>query len=80
MRLAKLNRRRRFARSASTRETMFSASSHPGSPTREPSGLVIRQVCTSPQIEKRLAIGPNVPAISGNATPVNHHNLARNST
>jgi hypothetical protein len=48
---------------------------HGGSGMRLPSSKLTRQVCTSAQTENKLAMGPKVPAINGNAVDVNHHKL-----
>ena len=39
------------------------------------SSALARQFFTSAQIENKFAMGPNVPAVSGNTVDINHHNL-----
>lgn len=49
---------------------------HEGSETRLPVSFLTRQVWTRAQTENKFAIGPKVPAKSGNAVDVDHHTLS----
>jgi len=68
-----------FALSAKTSETELTAISHFGSvifepcPSSLPGGMYTLHFSTRAQMEKPLAMGPNVPAMRGLAVEANHH-------